>query len=108
MRLQQQLVDRQPAKNALVLAGERAEERARRREGPVRAHRIVQAVVDPLRRRRRQEAHAGSGAQQEHGVTLLLGRHDGAREVEQGPHVPQSRAVGRRSERGETRLHLEW
>ena len=108
MRLQQQLVDRQPAEDALVLAGERAEERACRREGPVRAHRLVQAVVDPLRRRRRHEAHAGGGAQQENGATLLLGRHDGTREVEQGPHVPEPRAVGRRSERGETRLHLEW
>ena len=41
------------------------------------------------------------------GAAPRLGRHDGAREVEQRTHVRRARALGRRSEGGEPGLHLE-
>ena len=64
VRLQHQLVDRQPPEDALVLAGESAKVGARRREGAVRPHRLEEVVVDARRRRRRHQPHAGRGAQQ--------------------------------------------
>ena len=46
VRLQHQLVDRQPPEDALVLAGESAKVGARRREGAVRPYRLEEVVVD--------------------------------------------------------------
>mmetsp|Transcript_36445 Transcript_36445/g.114663 ORF Transcript_36445/g.114663 Transcript_36445/m.114663 type:complete len:505 (+) Transcript_36445:46-1560(+) len=82
LRRDQQLVHRQPAKDALVLARQGAEQRALGLEGSVRPDRREERVVDDLRRLGRHEPHPRRRSQQHLGARLLCARHDARSKVE--------------------------